>query len=247
MPFMGEKSRLWLASAGLLVGAAVLAGSALALYWEPCAGNMLTGSAVNGYRFEPEFTQSCLVAMDEAPNFPLPTIGWTLVGTLGALSAVLMAAAWLVLLPTVRMSRGARLVVASPALVVLGVALGSQLAALGPAGEGLPNWAFLLVEFSVVPAVLLLANSGVAGGLLVRYVVVLLGATAIGEFHVSADFIVALALSEATWDSPPGTGLANVAGMLLLSVTTVVLWRVQGSPSRRPIAAAAAPAITTTM
>lgn len=244
---MGGRSKLWLISAGLLAGAAGVAAAALALYWQPCAGNLLTGSAFGGYRMEPAFTDGCLVAMDQATGFPLPVHGWTTIGALGLLSAVLMAAAWLVLLPTVRLSPAARLVVALPAMVVLGLVIGALAAALGPAGEGLPNWAFLLVEFSMIPAVFVLANHGVEAVLLVRYVVVLLASTAIGQLHAMADYIVALGLSDANWDAPPGTGLPNIAAVLMLAVATVVLWRVQGSPSRRPSADATAPAITTTM
>ncbi len=244
---MGGRSKLWLVSAGLLAGAAGLAGAALALYWQPCSGNLLTGSAFNDFRFEPPFTDGCLVAMDEATGFPLPVQGLTTVGALGLLSAVLMAAAWLVLLPTVRLSPPARLVVALPAVVVLAVALGSSVAAFDPAGDGLPNWAFLLVEFSMIPAVFVLANHNVEGLLMVRYVLVLLASAAIGQLHAMADYLVALGLSEATWDAPPGTGLANIASVLLTAIATVVLWRAQGSPSRRPTAAATAPAITTTM
>jgi len=237
---------LWLGSAALLAGGAGLAGAALVLYWRPCAGNLLTGSVFNDYRFEPPFTDGCLVAMDEATGFPLPVQGVTTVGALGLAAVTLLAAAWLVLLPTIRLSLPGRLVLALPAVVAIAVALWSLSVALTPSGE-LPGGATLLVELSMVPAVFVLANHGVDGLLLVRYVLVLLGSTAMGQFHLMADYIVALGLSEANWDAPPGSGLANVVFVLLLAVCTVVLWRVQGSPSRRPIADAAAPAITTTM
>lgn len=243
---MGEKSKLWLVSAALLAGGAGLAGASLVLFWQPCAGNMLTGSVFNGYRYEPAFTDGCLVAMDEATSFPLPDQGLTTTGLLGLAAALLLAAAWLVLLPTVRLSLPGKLVMALPGLVVIGVALWSLSAGLTRSGE-LPGWASLLVEFAMVPAVFVLANSGVVGLLLARYLVVLLGSTAIGQFHLMADFIVAIGSSDANWDSPPGTGLANIAFVLLMALCTVFLRAVQGSPSRRPIADATAPAITTTM
>jgi hypothetical protein len=231
---MGGRSKLWLVSAGLLAVAAGLAGAALALYWQPCAANMLTGSVLNGFRLEPEFSTGCLVAMDEASGFPLPVDGWTVVGVLGLFAVALTAAAWLVLLPTVRLSPMGRLVVALPGLVVLGVAVASAAAALDPAGDGLPSWPYLLVEFSMLPALFVLANRGIERALLVRYVVVALGATGIGLFHQMADYILALGLSDANWDSPPGTGAFTAVGMFCAALLIGLLWRLD-RPTRVPV------------
>lgn len=238
---------MWLVSAGLLAGAAGLAGAALVLYWQPCAGNLLTGSAFNGYRLEPAFTDGCLVAMDQATGFPLPVDGWTTVGALGLAAALALAAAWLVLLPTAELTGLGRLVVALPGVAVVAVAISAVIATLDPAGDWLPSWLYLVVDLAVLPALFVLANSGVEGLLLVRYALVALASTAVGLVHQMADYAASLSLSEANWDSPPGSGLFTAGALLVTAVATVVLWRIQGSPSRRPSADATAPAITTTM
>lgn len=232
---MGEKSKLWLASAGLLAVAAVLVGLAAAVYWQPC---------VAGW---PEFSQECLVAMDSSSGFPLPVETWTLVGLLGLLATLTLAAAWLVLLPTARLSWPGRVVVALPAVAVVVLVGWVVVATFEPTAEWLPGWLFLAVDFAVVPAVFVLANSGVAGLLLARYALVALASTSVGLVHQMFDYIAALSLSTANWDTPPGSGLFTAVAVLLAAVATAVLWKAQGNPSRRPTADATAPAITTTM
>lgn len=231
---MGERSKLWLVSAGLLAVAAVLVGVAAALYWQPCVPDW------------PHYSEACLVAMDSSTGFPLPIGGWTVVGGLGLVAALMLAAAWLVLLPTVRLSRPARFFFALPGLAVLAVAAAAVISTQDAAGNWPPTWLYLAVDVALVPALFVLANSGVEGLLVARYAVVGLASTAVGLVHQLAEYIAALSLSDASWDTPPGTGLFTAGFLLLTAIATAVLWRTQGSPSRRPTADAAAPAITTT-
>jgi len=59
----------------LIVGGATVYAAAVTLYWRPCAGSMLNGSVLHGYRYESEFSNYCLVAMGQAPGFHLPEPG----------------------------------------------------------------------------------------------------------------------------------------------------------------------------
>lgn len=233
---MGDGSRRWPVSAGLLAVAAGLAGVALVLYWRPCAAHMLTGRDGSGYRFEPEFTDACFETMDGAPGFPLPDVGdgWSTFGVLGIIAAVLLAAAWLVLLPTVECALPARITISLPAVAVLCVAVASAVVARQPTGEGLPSWPFLLVELSVPLTVVVLGANGVRGMRLLRYTLVLLASTAIGLFHEFADYLAAIMFSSAAWAAPPGMGSFGVICIVLTALATAVLWRVdeQGTASR---------------
>nr|WP_300151302.1 hypothetical protein [Propionicimonas sp.] len=228
---MGGGSSRWPVSAGLLAAAAGLAGAALVLYWRPCAANMLTGSALNGYRLQPEFTEACLETMDGAPGFPLPEAGdgWSMIGVLGVVAAVLLAAAWLVLLPTIECSPTVRLVLAVPGVTVFGVAVASAVVARRPTGDGLPNGLFVLVELLVPLTVVVLGVNGVRGVRLLRYTLVLLASTAIGLFHQLADYVAAIMFSSASWDAPPGMGSFGVICILLTALATLVLWRVESA------------------
>ena len=222
-PGMRGKSKLWLASAGLLAGAAGLGAASVALYWQPCAGQFLNGSVVNGYRIDQEFTGACLAAMDGAPVALLST-GPSLWALLGAGATALLALAWLVLVPTMTLPRASRLGVALPGLLVL-----AQVAVVSGAGfpAAFTGLAFV-VELSVVLALVVLAAAGVRGAALFRYGIVLLAATASGWFHILLGYIGATMLSEANWDSPPGTGGLAVLAIALTAVLTVVLWHRDG-------------------
>jgi hypothetical protein len=226
--FMGGGSSRWPVSAGLLTAAAGLAGVALALYWQPCAAHIRAGSAAAGHRFEPALTDACVESMVGAPGFPLPEVGdgWSMIGLLGVVAAALLAAAWLVLLPTIECPPRVRLVLAVPGLAVLGVAVASAVVARQSAGEGLPNWLFVLVEFAVPLTVVVLGANGVRGLRLLRYALVLLASTAIGLFHQLADYVAAIMFTSASWDAAPGMGSFGVICILLTALATVVLWRV---------------------
>lgn len=242
---MGGTTRLWLTSAGLLAGAGVLTGMAVTRYWQPCAENMLTGSVFNGYRYEPQFSDTCLSAMDEAPAFPLPTAGegWTAGGWLGVVAAVLLAAAWLRLIPSLRVSGLTRLVAALPGVIVIALAVSAAVPITWPPGsvDLLGLTAYLLVDVATLLAFAGLAGSGMRGIELFRYGLVLLAATSVGGVRQVLEYVVAVSLSDANWDSPPGTGYLTVAFIGLAALTTFVLGCRQGS---RGTAAAARPVAT---
>lgn len=219
VPVMGGHSKLWLVSAGLLASAAGLAGLAVLSYWQPCS-QFLTGTMPREYTLEAGFTPACLAAMGDGPGFPVPGDLQGAVGLLGSVAALLLPLAWLVLLPTVRLSPLAQVVVALPG--VLGLALvGARLASLTSA---VLDSTHVLIEVSAGLAIVVLGASGVSGWRLVRYAIVLVAATATGLFHVAADYYVTLGVTAANWDDPPGTGIFTVVVTALAAVTTLVLW-----------------------
>lgn len=58
----------------------------------------------------------------------------------------------------------------------------------------------------------------------VRTAIVAVAATAAGTLHQIAEYIAAVVLSDANWDSPPGSGSGIVVLCLLAAVATVALW-----------------------
>lgn len=231
-PSMGEKSRRWLVSAGLLAGAAPLIAAAVTSYWQPCAGSMLSGSVFNGYRYGPDFSDACLAAMDEAFMFPmpLPGSGWTLAGASGLSALMLLAAAWLVLLPTTRLPWLARLAAASPALFSIALAGLSLVAAVSPADWMTPlmSGLWVLIEVAALVAMVVIGVGGSTGLVFLRYVIVLGASTAAGWFHQIFEYLVAISLSDASWDSPPGTGYFTVLMIAVSALATAGLWAVAG-------------------
>ena len=227
-PTIGGGSKLWLVSAALLASGALLAGIAEALYWRPCAGQMLTGSILNGYRYEPEFTEACLIAMDGASTVFLPEVGggWTLIAALGTIAATLLALAWLVVLPTARLSSPAALVAALPAVCSLALVVASVVAVLGPAetDDVARYWLIRTIEPAGLVALVMLAASGVTGRWLVRFALVLLASTPQGLVHILAEYGLAISLSEANWDTPPGAGYLTAMFIGLVALATFVLW-----------------------
>ncbi|MFT4109121.1 hypothetical protein [Propionicimonas sp.] len=213
---MTRESGSWLVSAGLLAAAAAGSLVALTRYWQPCAGSI---GAIS-------FTDGCLVAMDE---YAPPLIGQdpaSLVGALGLAASLASAAAWLVVLPTIRAGVAARALLALPGLAAVAVAVWS--ATLAPGADGVPGWTLVLLDLLVLPAALALAALGLGGARLVRYVLVLLAATSAGVVHQVVDLTLALGLNQASWDSPPGSGVPTALAILATAIATLVLWRTAG-------------------
>lgn len=230
-----QKSKLWLSSATLIAGGAAVYAAAVTLYWRPCAGSMLNGSILRGYRYESEFTEDCLIAMDQAPGFHLPELGagWTPIGSLGVVAALLLSAAWWVLLPALQVPKRTRLVAALPGvlgLVLLGLEVARSLNAATP-GPIIPVIA-VLVDLSVPIVVVALHRAGVTGLMLVRVTMVALAATVTGVVHQSAEYFVAIVLSDANWDTPPGSGHLTVTFLWLTASLTLVWWWLANGSTR---------------
>lgn len=243
------RSKLWLLSGALIVAGAALEAAAVLLYWRPCAGSMLNGSILRGYRYESEFTAECLAAMDRAPMFvlPQPGLGWTLMGSLGAAAGILLACAWLVLLPALRLPKIVTLAAALPGLLGMALVINSAVMSLRPeaADEGLGRALPVLIEVSGLLALVIIGAAGVAGQLLARSAIVVMAATSTGLFHQIAEYIAAIVFSDANWDAPPGSGYFTVAMGLLAAFATMLFWWLDSRANRIPSASptSAAPAI----
>jgi hypothetical protein len=210
---------------------------------------MLNGSILRGYQYESEFTAECLAAMDRAPMFvlPQPGWGWTLTGSLGAAAGILLAGAWLVLLPALRLPRLVTLAASLPGLLGIALVIDSVVMSFGPetADNGLGGALAALTEVSALLALIIVAAAGIAGVLLARTAIVALAATSTGLVHQISEYIVAMAFSDANWDAPPGSGLFTVAICLLAAIATMLFWwRDEGAPPTRSAASvSAAPSI----
>ena len=90
-----------------------------------------------------------------------------------------------------------------------------------------------------------LGAAGVAGQLLARSAIVVMAATSTGLFHQIAEYIAAVAFSDANWDAPPGSGYFTVAMGLLAAFATMLFWWLDSRANRIPSASptSAAPAI----
>lgn len=200
---MTTRSRWW-AAAGLLGAGAVLQGVAVRLAWLPC-----TGQDVDG------LSAPCLAAMDGTSPMPMiiEPVGLVAAEVLSLVATAVLAVAWLVVLPGIRAARGPRLVLAAPSVVTLAAA--AAVALDGPAGA-------LLVAIDVAVAlaliVLVAARDVEPDGHRLRYAVVLVGATSMSFGHLMVEYSVAVGLSEADWDVPPGTGSLTVVGLGLAAL-----------------------------
>jgi hypothetical protein len=221
---MGGDRKAWAWAALLIAVGAGFDAIAVALYWQPCAGNLLSGSIFNGYRYGAAFSQQCMVAMDQAAVFPLPQagLGWTVVGGLGAVAAVLLAASWLVVVGALRVPRVHKLVAVLPAVFTVAVVAQASVVAFGPAPteDPLALTLSLLLELSVPVALVALSAAGVHGLLLVRTAIVAVAASSVGIVHQLFEYATVVLLSDANWDFPPGTGWGTVILAMLAAIAT---------------------------
>lgn len=211
----------WLTSAGLLGAGAALLGRTLAVMWQPCAGEPTSDGV---------FSAGCRSTMNGTDLIPLPAAGSTAVAVMPALAVLLLAGAWLVLLPTLQVSLSVRLVAAAPA--VLSLALGARLVLGAPES---PTWMPLGIDAAVALALLTLWGAGVEGLHWLRYALVLLAASIMSFFHQVAEYSIALGRSDAT-DTPPGTGWVTVVGVAAVALVTAAWCLVErrtGAPAGR--------------
>ncbi|GAB3815298.1 hypothetical protein GCM10028820_12510 [Tessaracoccus terricola] len=220
---IGGRSIRWLPAAVLLAVGAALHAVAVWLVWRPCAGSMLNGSILVGYRYPTEFSDACLAAMNDNPIFPMLGNSDGATGLLGTAAALALATAWPAVLPAFGLRGWHRPVAMLPSLLVI---TGALLTALG-AGDGWsgPGGTLLLFANLAVPAALVaLARAGVRGATLGRATVVALAAATPGLISQAAEYVVAITFSDAFWDKPPGTGWFTSAFCLVAAVVTAALW-----------------------
>lgn len=223
---MGHTSHRWLLSAALIALGAAFDGAAVTLYWRACDGELLNGSVFSPVQSGVGFSDSCFVAMDQAAMFPLPELGdgLTLVGALGAVAALLLASAWLVLVPAFQVPAKVRPVAALPGILGIALVVEGVVASLVPWPD-YPDFLFIglavLLSLSGPLALMILADARVTWPGLGVAAVVVFAATAPGSGQQILDFFVMLSLSHADWDKPPGSGYPTAALLLVAALATV--------------------------
>lgn len=226
---MGHTSHRWLLSAALIALGTAFDGAAVTLYWRACDGELLNGSVFSTMQSGTGFSDSCLVAMDQAAMFPLPELGdgMTLVASLGAVAALLLASAWLVLLPALDVPGKAARIAALPGTLGIALVVEGVVGSLVPWPD-YPDFLFValagLLSLSAPFALTALGDAKVTWPVLCGAAVVAFAATAPGFGQQILDFFVMLSLSDADWDKPPGSGYPTVALLAVSAFAIVAIW-----------------------
>lgn len=217
----------WLVAGTLLVLAGLAAGVASYLWWLPCRGQMLIGTAwVSGDQVG--FSEACLERMDEGTAFP--GTGYALTQTPGlamatAATMLLTGVAWLVLVWTQipRLTVGAVLTV--PGIMVVG--LGGMIA-VNPAGpQDGDDVTWLLVKLLAVAllAALVAIVANRRGRDSIRWLIALGAVGSFGLVGLLVDYALMVSWSEADWDSPPGSGYPTAVWLVICGLTLMLLSR----------------------
>ena len=190
----------WFVAAGLLGSAAVLFGIGVRQVSLRCAGQGIFDA-----------TAACRAAMEASWGVTSP-------GALTSVAMLLLAVAWLVVLPMVPVGRLVRGVLALPSVLVGAAAVAVGFERVLTVSQ--------LVAIDVVAAVALLTLFGVRLEMSnwdrARYAIVLVGATANSFLHFFGDFVVSkLVTNGAWWDQvPPDAGYGTVVFLLLAALVT---------------------------
>lgn len=210
----------WLVLATLMSAAAAAAAGATHLHWLPCSDAMLNGSVFNGYRYDVELTDACLRRMDAGLPFPfLPEIGEreTVSAELAILAISLLGLAWVVFIAAQRWALRVRAVAALPGLMTCALAGVVALTLQIPGWSGdLPvsAWLALSVDLTALLAVAVIVLRSEAATR-TGYLVALWGVASFGWMRTIGDYALMIWLSNANWDSPPGTGYVTAATIAL--------------------------------
>ncbi|HEY5978370.1 MAG TPA: hypothetical protein VIT41_01940 [Microlunatus sp.] len=221
---MRERRWPWFVAATLLSGAAVTAAGATYLYWLPCRGSMVVGTAFSSGG---DFPEDCLRRMDTGIPFVHDVgvhIPWV-----RELSLIAMAAsslAWLVLVLGLHWSVKTKLVAVWVSLPGLALAVAASRPnsadLLAEDSRDWPAWPLAVVVLLAVIAIYRWQPE-VRGASFVQVLVLLWGATAFDFPHQAADYLMMVIWSSANWDIPPGTGVLTAATLAASAALTVVL------------------------
>ena len=217
---MDQARRPWvLASALLLLGALSGAG-AVYVHWLPCRGSMLSGSVLHGYAYGPDFSESCLRAMDAGFSLVWPSGAkrWDAESVLGTTTALLLALAWTVVVAGSRWSGRTKLPAGLP-VVVTATAGATSLLGGGEALDTAFTWLLVAVDvLGIVAFVAIGVREEPGARVLLQSGLALAAVGAVGWFPLIGDYLVMAATSDANWDAPPGTGYVTVATIALLAL-----------------------------
>lgn len=228
---MRQRRWPWCVTAGLMLAAATATAWSIYLHWLPCRGALLSGSALRGYAYGPDFSDACLHRMDTGLPFPYPPepaeqTAWA--SELAVVAMVLVAVAWLVVVLAMRWPLRSTAVAALPSVPTLIVAAVAVVAIGTPdrsEADFVSLWLWLSIDVATVAALAALWRwqPELRGGLFRRLVVVLWGTTAFSFVHVVSEYTFMLGFSDANWDMPPLTGYLTAATIAVTAVVTVVM------------------------
>jgi len=203
----------------LLVLGAVTGGGAVREHWLSCRGTMLSGSALHGYAYGPDFSDACLQTMDNGFSFTWPDgmDSWRPEAAFGTACSLLLALAWMVVIAASTWSYPTRLLAAPPAILTAAAGL---ISAFAPSSDALDTaYVVLLVAISLTSVTALTAigvRKNPGRWTLCKAAIALAGSSAVGFFAQMADYSFMTSFSDANWDTPPGTGYPTVVAMALL-------------------------------
>lgn len=196
----------------------ILAGLALAastwLYWQPCAGSMLIGTPFDPFPTG-TISQACTTQMDAGPGFPLVEQGATVSSAAGfvrTMALILLALAGVALATRVP---GLGILGTFPAILTLALA-GRTLFPLGDPYDGVFELLMGPIELMAIVAycALVATRSEPRPGYFATVAVLLLATTSAGFGHLAADYAVMIGISQANWDTPPGTGYLTATTLI---------------------------------
>ena len=222
---MSER-RGWGFACILLLLAAVTGAGAVREHWLTCRGSMLSGNVLRGYTYGADFSDACLLAMDNGFSFAWPDgkDPGRAEAVFGIAFCLLLALAWSVVVWTSAWSRSTKLVAGSPALLTAAAGL---VTALGPSGDAVSSaysWLLMLIDVAAVVAFFVVAvRERPDHNTRWRVALALLASTAVGFVPMMADYAFMTSISDANWDTPPGTGYPTVVAVVLLTLALLVL------------------------
>lgn len=227
MPADGSSRRGWAVSGLALIAAAFTGAAATYLWWLPCQGRMLVGTAYGPRYSDSLLGRACIDRMNDGTPFPLPTgVALSTPGLLhlSTLTVLLVGVAWLVPVACLPRDVSARVGISLPGWAVVVVAALGVVTGFG--GLGIGYLADLLLNVFVLVSVVLLIGQRAPG--LARFVVAALPVSALGFVGMVVDYSLMIRWSDADWDSPPGSGYLSAALFLVCGVTVLVMTAVGG-------------------
>ncbi len=226
----------WWCAALLLLASGLATALSVWVHWLPCRGSMLNGSIAFGYQYrQPDFSVACLRRMDGGGAFPSPT-DLTDLDRLAVAYAVaamtIAAAAWVPLIVGLRWGWPARLAATGAIAVSLATTVHLWTASRTlPAGDSWSMGAGLPSEIAGVVAVIVVWRLEPLGAADRRRLLLLAwGATAFGVIHQIVDYLTMVTLSDANWDTPPGTGYGIAVVLVAAAVGIAVVSLREGRP-----------------
>ena len=218
----------WLLGSALLLASGAAAAGSTYRYWLPCRGSMLSGSVFRDYAYGPDFTDACLRRMDSGTPFPFPLTGpESTPGSpqLAVAAMVLAGLAWIVIVLGSRWPRWIAVVAVLPSVATF---------AMAPLTAPHTSWLLLMIiDLAALVALIAILDGRPelrAVGRL-RLVAALWGAAAFGAVPSMLEYLIMVRLSDANWDTPPGTGYLLAAVPVAAAILTTILTLL---PARRP-------------